>query len=52
MDSLTEHYVSQINRAIASGREDLIDELTAQHDVETRSTSLRALLKRADRHRR
>ncbi|MFI5958178.1 hypothetical protein [Cryptosporangium sp. NPDC051539] len=53
MDSLTEHYVSQINRAIASGREDLVDDLVTQHELETqRSTPLRALLKRAERHRR
>jgi hypothetical protein len=52
-DSLTAHYISQINRAIANGREDLVNDLAVQHDLEAaRSTPLRALLKRAERHRR
>lgn len=50
---LDQHYISQINRAIASGRDDLIEDLTDERDVEAaRSMPLRALLKRAARHQR
>ena len=50
---LEQHYISQINRAIASGRDDLIEELTIQRDAEAaRSAPLQALLKRAARHHR
>ena len=50
---LEQHYISQINRAITSGRDDLIDELASQRDAEAaRSTPLRALRNRAARHQR
>jgi len=52
-DELEQHYISQINQAIASGRDDLIEDLASQRDVEAaRSMPLRALRKRAARHRR
>jgi len=50
---IDQHYITQINQAIASGRDDLIDELVTMREVETaRSTPLIALLKRAARHTR
>jgi hypothetical protein len=51
MDKVEAHYISQINRAIAGGREELVDELVALQEVEAASsTSLGALRKRAARH--
>ncbi|WP_143175728.1 hypothetical protein [Cryptosporangium aurantiacum] len=50
---LEQHYISQVNHAIATGRDDLVADLTYQRDAEvSRSTPLRALLKRAARHQR
>ncbi|GAA3398697.1 hypothetical protein GCM10020369_82820 [Cryptosporangium minutisporangium] len=50
---LEQHYITQINHAIATGREDLVSDLATQRDVElARSTPLRALLKRAAGHQR
>jgi hypothetical protein len=48
---IEEHYITQINQAIGSGRDDLIDELVTMREVETaRSTPPLSLFKRAARH--
>jgi hypothetical protein len=50
-DLIDRHYITQINQAVASGRDDLIDELVSMREVETaRSTPLMSLLRRAARH--
>lgn len=52
-ETVTEHYVSQINRALDNGRDDLVNDLAVQYAIETaRSTPLQAPRKRAERHRR
>lgn len=50
---LEQHYISQINRAIAIGRDDLIEDLAIQRDAEAaRSVPVRALRNRTARHHR